>query len=179
MSKNNVSHAFTLKHNGISRSLVTKVVIAPPYSEQTKNISRYEVNGIWDTGATGTVITQKVVDALGLSPISIENVYTASGPGQVPAFLVDVFLKHDLCVTGVKVTLGNLHDGADCLIGMDIISLGDFSVTNFNGCTCMSFRLPSSHEVDFVSEANKNKSKSKTQDLKEQRNRFLKRGKGK
>ena len=38
---------------------------------------------------------------------------------------------------------------------MDIISLGDFSVTNVDGKTAMSFRFPSIKEVDYVLEANK------------------------
>ena len=38
-------------------------------------------NALWDTGASATVITQKVVDALGLKPISMTNVVTAAGPG--------------------------------------------------------------------------------------------------
>ena len=43
-----------------------------------------------------------------------------------------------------------LTSGCDALIGMDIITLGDFSITNHKGVTCMSFRLPSSHEIDYV-----------------------------
>jgi uncharacterized protein YecA (UPF0149 family) len=52
------------------------------------------------------------------------------------------------------VTLGVILDGIDVLIGMDIITLGDFSVTNFQGNTCMSFRVPSLHQIDYVEEAN-------------------------
>jgi len=40
------------------------------------------------------------------------------------------------------------------LIGMDVITLGDFSITNHNGITCMSFRVPSSHEIDYVKNPN-------------------------
>jgi preprotein translocase subunit SecA len=35
------------------------------------------------------------------------------------------------------------------LIGMDIIGLGDFVVTNFNGKTMFSFRMPSMASMDF------------------------------
>ena len=44
--------------------------------------------------------------------------------------------------------------GIDCLLGMDIISLGDFSITNFEGKTWLSFRIPSQHKVDFVEKVN-------------------------
>jgi len=33
---------------------------------------------------------------------------------------------------------------------MDVISLGDFAVTNFNGKTMFSFRTPSMAEIDFT-----------------------------
>lgn len=36
---------------------------------------------------------------------------------------------------------------------MDIITLGDFSITNYNGVTCMSFGLPSKHEIDYVKDS--------------------------
>ncbi|MBN1585788.1 SEC-C domain-containing protein [Candidatus Uhrbacteria bacterium] len=35
---------------------------------------------------------------------------------------------------------------------MDIITLGDFTVTNLNGRSMMSFRIPSCCEVDYVKE---------------------------
>ena len=41
-------------------------------------------------------------------------------------------------------------NGFDVLIGMDIITLGDFSITNVNGKTVFSFRIPSTETVDYV-----------------------------
>jgi len=38
---------------------------------------------------------------------------------------------------------------------MDIISMGDFSISSKNGITCFSFRVPSIVETDFVKEFNK------------------------
>jgi uncharacterized protein YecA (UPF0149 family) len=32
---------------------------------------------------------------------------------------------------------------------MDVITLGDFSITNWNDKTCMSYRYPSLHEIDY------------------------------
>jgi hypothetical protein len=37
---------------------------------------------------------------------------------------------------------------------MDIISMGDFAVTNFSGVTQFSFRVPSMEAIDFVPETN-------------------------
>jgi hypothetical protein len=37
---------------------------------------------------------------------------------------------------------------------MDLISQGDFAVTNFQGLTKFSFRVPSLRHIDFVQEHN-------------------------
>jgi hypothetical protein len=47
------------------------------------------------------------------------------------------------------MTLGSRFH-ADILIGMDIITLGDFAVSNFEGVTKFSFRVPSLSHIDFV-----------------------------
>ena len=36
------------------------------------------------------------------------------------------------------------------LVGMDIIGMGDFAVSNFKGETAFTFRLPSIERMDFV-----------------------------
>lgn len=48
----------------------------------------------------------------------------------------------------IPVTEGCLN-GADMLIGMDIIGLGDFAITHKNMGTVFSFQIPSTHEYDF------------------------------
>ena len=40
-------------------------------------------------------------------------------------------------------------DEYDAIFGMDIISLGDFAITNQNGQTTFSFRVPSSQTIEF------------------------------
>ena len=53
----------------------------------------------------------------------------------------------------MSVAKGSLGPGADVLIGMDIINEGDFAVTNLNGRTKFSFRVPSQADIDFVRES--------------------------
>lgn len=48
----------------------------------------------------------------------------------------------------------NSLEGTDVLIGMDIITAGDLAITNHNGRTTFSFRVPSCEEIDFVGEIN-------------------------
>ena len=107
---------------------------------------------IWDTGATRSVISQKVVEACGLEAIGVQKVYHAQGEASdVEAFLVNIGLPNNVEFQGLRVTLGVLRS-ADVLIGMDIIGRGDFAVTNRDGKTKFSFRIPSQADIDFVAE---------------------------
>ena len=105
---------------------------------------------IWDTGATNSVITQDVVDSCGLIPTGMERVYNVSGYAIQETYLVSIELPNRGRYVPVRVTKGNLLGAADVLIGMDIISTGDFAVTNFGGFTKFSFRFPSLEHIDFV-----------------------------
>jgi len=170
MQPQQISHSFTLKHKGFANTLLMPVNIAVP-----DQVQKFSTKAIWDTGATGTVITQEVVDALKLLPTGMEKVNTASETGVLThTFLIDLYLKHDLRIHTVKVTLGKIAPGIGCLIGMDIITLGDFSITNFNGNTCMTFRIPSQHEIDYVQHQQELNKQQKTQQLKDARNKLYK-----
>ena len=103
---------------------------------------------IWDTGATVSGITQKVVDSCGLSAIGWSEVTGVHGTQPSEAYLVNILLLNQVRVPNVRVTKGDFTNG-DVLIGMDIIS-HDFAVTNYNGATCFSFRVPSMECIDFV-----------------------------
>ena len=104
-----------------------------------------------DKGATGTVISANVVQKLNLKPVSKAKVYHANGDSIVNVYLINLFLPNNVAIPFVKVTEGKLN-GTDLLIGMDVISLGDFSITNVSGNTTLSFRVPSSVEIDYVKE---------------------------
>ena len=139
--------ALTIKSNiGINKVLVTKIDVF--ISNTTKGC---DINAIWDTGATSTAITKKVVDTLGLSPTGLAKVNTANGLATQATYTIDVKLLNNVVIQGVTATgVDKLSGGCDALIGMDIITLGDFSITNHQGTTCMSFRVPSLHEIDYV-----------------------------
>lgn len=139
--------AFTSKFsNGIANQIITLIDIVVPNT----NISHH-VGAIWDTGATASVITTNIVNKLNLVPTGMTNVITANGPALQNTYIVEIVLPNGLVVKDVTVTeIPGLSSGCEVLIGMDIIVLGDFSITNYKGTTCMSFRIPSMHEIDYV-----------------------------
>lgn len=109
------------------------------------------IKAIWDTGATGTVITKSVAKRLGLIPTGMAEVITANGRAIQKTFTVDIGLPNKVIIQSViAIEVDGLSIDCDALIGMDIITLGDFSITNHKGKTCMSFRVPSIHEIDYV-----------------------------
>jgi len=91
-----------------------------------------------------------VIDDCGLVATGIAQVQGVhGGPTQSETYLVNIALPQNLVVTSVRVTRGSFA-GGDILIGMDIITQGDFAVTNHNGLTKFSFRTPSMDHIDFV-----------------------------
>lgn len=134
---------FTEKYKSIQRKLINSAVV-----EYNNNF--IPVKAQWDTGATGTCISKKLVTELGLTPTGMINVHTPSGIGTMNKYMVNLILNNEVKIMNVVVMDSEIgNQGIDVLIGMDIISNGDFAVSNFEGRTQFSFRLPSQEHVEY------------------------------
>ena len=153
--------AFTLKANGIANVLISNVDVHQPIPGQKDKIGKFIA--IWDTGATSTVITTQVVEKLGLIPSGKANLKGVAGSkDDVDTYYIIITLPNSVRVNVFKaVEAPSIAGNADILIGMDIIALGDFSVTNVNQKTVFSFRYPSIKTIDYVEEINAEKKLSK------------------
>ena len=80
------------------------------------------------------------------------HVDTANGHVVMNKYIVSIRLPNHLNIENIMISSGKLGPGVDILIGMDIITLGDFSITNYDNKTIFSFRFPSVKEIDFVKE---------------------------
>ena len=145
--------AFTTKYSGIASRLITHSSIIANGRMFSTSFAQ------WDTGATGTCVSHNVVQQLGLKQCGFANVNTPSGNATMPLFIVDVVLPNNVTVKDVRVMESEIgKQNIDMLIGMDIIALGDFSVTTDRSDsiirTYFSFRIPSVNPVDFVKEWN-------------------------
>jgi predicted aspartyl protease len=107
---------------------------------------RIEFNACWDTGATKTVITPRVVEACGLKPLRrIKRIFTQGVDGleKSEAYEINLSLPRNITIHELTVVLKNPGKvWWDVLIGMDLISIGEFSVKNVNGKTEWSFSVP-------------------------------------
>lgn len=139
------SNSFTKRHDGLQRLIIIETNVAPRFDpRQTASPLKYKkYNGIWDTGATSCVITEKVINELRLIPITFANVRHANGVTRSPVFPMNLCLPSNVCFINIRATRGILPPNVDVLIGMDIITYGDFALTNKNGKTQFSFRVPS------------------------------------
>ena len=175
---------FTTKATGIVRELANEVHLSELYDPATGDQPpvKKPYKAIWDTGATGTVITRKVVRELNLLPIGKETVQTV-GSGdkldeyEADAFLVNIYLPNKVEVIGVRVCELSIG-GSDVLIGMDIIAHGDFAITNYDGKTWWTFRVPSNEPIDFVEEIRERKRMSGPAVIKNRKERRTEKAKG-
>lgn len=142
--------AFTAKATGLARQLSTDVHVSQPSVKSGESI-----RAIWDTGATSCAISKATVDKLGLVPTGFCTVQTANGSALKNTYTIDIRLPNGVTIQKIVASeVDELSGGCDALIGMDVICLGDFSITNHQGNTCMSFRVPSAHEIDYVKNLN-------------------------
>jgi len=146
------TYCFTSAYPGKSNILINEVNIAKAYHPDRphQNINYKKFQAIWDTGATNTVITKKVVEECGLIPTGMTKVCTASGETIQNTYLVNILLVNKVEVYQLRVTEGVIIGPVDVLVGMDIIGNGDFAVTNKDGKTVFTFRFPSIERIDFV-----------------------------
>lgn len=141
--------AFTTTNSQIVNVLQNKVYVSKASIINGANNEKNQYIATWDTGATNTMISQKVVDECGLVSTGIINVGTAGGIVQANTYVIDLVLPDDMIMQNLNVTCGNLNN-TDVLVGMDIMNLGDFSVSNYGGQTKFTFRIPSMENSDFV-----------------------------
>jgi predicted aspartyl protease len=97
--------------------------------------------GVWDTGATSTMITPKIQSELKLTPVDTATVCGVNSYTRVPVVLVNLILPNKIIVRNVRAMVSEIQ-GIDMLIGMDIIQLGDFSISNHERKTVFTFAIP-------------------------------------
>lgn len=157
MFTNNALKAFTIEYSGVALTLETRCGICeaynPAFQQGVKHPPIIECRAIWDTGAMGSVISTEIAQKLNLKSTGKARVYHADGQSTVDTYFVNILLPNNVGFSSLRVTEGKLN-GTDVLIGMDIISQGDFAVTSSMGKTKFSFQLPSTHDTDYVKEHN-------------------------
>ena len=138
-----IMSVFTEKYKRIQRKLINSAVVE-------SNNQFFPVKAQRDTGATGTCISKGLVQKLGLVPTGMIKVHTPSGVGLMNKYMVNLILNNEVRISNVTVMDSEIgNQGIDVLIGMDIITMGDFAVSNYVGRTQFSFRFPSQEHIEY------------------------------
>lgn len=91
---------------------------------------------------------------MNLQPIGNTVMNHAGGSGRTDIYILNFLLPNKVGIAGIVATeCQSLAHNFGAIIGMDIISQGDFSITNTNGETWMTYRIPSIEQIDYVQEA--------------------------
>lgn len=106
--------------------------------------------GLWDTGASKSVIKEEIAESLALPNIGCQYISTANGISLANTHFISLWLPNRFTFSNLLVTSSDLGNNIDLLIGMDIINQGDFAINNKNKKTSVTFRIPSMDKINYV-----------------------------
>ena len=129
----------TDQYSGLADRLTTSLDIR----ECADDSERFRIDkALWDTGASCSCISERLARKMGLHPVDTGVGISTIGQQDITYYIVDVCLTPEMIFRNIKIAgfpLEN-HD-VDFIIGMDIISKGNLSVTNKNGNTEVKFTI--------------------------------------
>jgi hypothetical protein len=139
--------AFSSLPDDLAVRLVSPVELIPILSaNKESNGIPVTFDALWDTGAEVTCISPAVRDTLKLIPVETNGTSTISGVGgdaPTEITLVSIRIIHNLEIEYCPVYVVEFKDDDfDMIIGMDIITMGDFAVCNADKKTSFSFAIP-------------------------------------
>jgi hypothetical protein len=129
--------AFRNEYPSLPSQLLSDVEVISVDDSSRRDIYK----GVWDTGATRTMITSKTFTELKLTVIDTAMVHGVNSLMKVPVVLVNFVLLDRVGLNSIRAMVSDIQ-GIDILIGMDIIQLGDFSISNFEKKTVFTFAMP-------------------------------------
>ena len=130
--------AFVSEYPGVVRAIVTDIGVVTDLTDS--QVRAVRCKALWDTGAVYSVISNEFAQKLGLQEFDRGRNYTAQGSYETSVYLVSIVLPNGMVVSDLRVSSGEFQD-FDFLIGMDIISQGDFLLTNKDHSRFV-FRIP-------------------------------------
>ena len=133
-------YAFRQEYPSLARRLLTEFQIYTVSGD----INREGIRAIalWDTGAAMSVITPDLEQKMNLIAYDHITVNGINNTSVANVVKISVGLPNGVMIQEQDVAVCKLVKDVDLLIGMDIIQLGDFSISNGGGITLFSFAIP-------------------------------------
>ena len=148
MTENEQHYVYDFEYSHIVKEIITPITI---YSSRTAAEGEcIKATALWDTGANHSVISPKIAKVLNL--ISIDKVIVGGIDQRIESDIVSatIILPNNMVFAGKRLSVNNIP-GTDVLIGMDIIMMGDFVITNAKGKTLFSFVIPTlNNKISFI-----------------------------
>ena len=159
MANKKIPHfAFSIQYESIAKELVSESEIVNPLNNQRK-----KYKAIWDTGATNTVITSRILEELSLTIVDTTTIIGVNSKTEnIQVALFNLLLPNNVSIKEVRGSVCTIGGDADILIGMDIIKFGDLAISNGGGQTLFSFAIPPfENKTDLLEKANKTNKNNK------------------
>lgn len=126
--------------------LMTPVKIVNPLTQKS-----FDTYALWDTGATSSAISSVAAEFLQLKRIGkvvASGIYKSK---RVNSYYAQLYLSENVRIPIFPSEYQEPpRDGVDCIIGMDVISQGDLTISNYKGHTRFCFRIPSAGDIDLA-----------------------------
>ncbi len=142
--KSNVIH---ISLSNKANDIFSEINLSTPTDFEGENAIK--CSGIWDTGSHGCVISSKLIESLKPPFIGFKLISGVLKKGWSPEYLLNIHLSDDFIIKGVGACEGSNLDDNEFLIGMEVINMGDFAITNVNQKTAFSYRIPSIRRINF------------------------------
>ena len=135
---NNKHFPFKSEYPYLPFKLITEAEVFN--SIQNQNVIR--VRALWDTGAMLSAVTPEIAKKLNLVSINRIKINGIGNYSIADIVRVSIRLPNMIELNNARISVLNLVKDVDMLIGMDIIRLGDFSISNGAGKTLFTFAMP-------------------------------------
>ena len=105
---------------------------------------------MWDTGATISAITPKFAEELQLIPAGTVAIRSATGLQDVGFVLLTIELPCGILKQNIKMAICDFSADIGVILGLDIITLGDFELFHGNNHTVFNFTSPPKGLQKFI-----------------------------
>ena len=136
--------AYTKKYHNFNGRILTQEHIL-------HNETAIPIQAAWDTGSTYTFISREFVQKYNLNVLNESSVSTPYGKVKSGEVDITIILNNEMGFPVRALIQDYIHEeGVDLLIGMNIVSKGDFAISTYDDITCFSSGCPSQGLIDFT-----------------------------
>lgn len=109
----------------INNKIITNVVIT-----NDSYTNKYNIDALWDTGASGSIISEEYANNLGLTETGrTVEINGAFGSQKAREVLLNIYIN-DKGMSNLKFLVTPPIKGHNMIIGMNVILLGEFNIDN-------------------------------------------------